>query len=127
MKIQLEKEQLNLFIKVLKDLKELNRYVPVLVEGKRDRETLRKLGLEGTILLLHQGLNLYEYSEELAERYDKIIILLDWDPRGEAMYQKIKGYLKGHYEEFSFIRETIKKLSGDQFYEVEHLIDIFKG
>ena len=127
MKEHFDKEQIGLFFKVVRDLKELNRYVPVLVEGKRDRDALRRLGLEGTILLLHQGLNLYEYSEELAQQYDRIIILLDWDQRGEELYQKITSYLKGHFEEFSFIRETLKRLSDDRFYEVEHLSEVLKN
>ncbi len=120
----LKQDNLQLIFRLLKDLKELNRTIPILVEGKRDRETLRKFGFDGIIELVHQGKNLYELSEELLCKYDRIIILLDWDRRGEALYMKLCEYLKGHYEEFSFIRETLIKAVNNEFFEVEDLISL---
>ncbi len=120
----LKDENLEIIFRLIADLKELNKTVPVLVEGKRDREALRRFGLEGTIELVHQGKNLYELSEELLCKYDRIIMLLDWDMRGEALYTKLCEYLKGHYEEFSFIRQTLKRVSRNEFLEVEELVSL---
>lgn len=111
---------------VLRELGEVNESVPIVVEGKRDREALRKIGLEGEILLLHGGKSIYEFCEDLLEFYGRIVLLLDWDSRGESLYRQTASLLRGHYEEFSFFRKRLKGLSQSEIKEVEELPALLK-
>lgn len=100
-------------------LYEVNKRVPVIVEGKRDSEALRRLGLAGEIITLHRGNNLYEFCEEVAEKYERVVLLLDWDERGESLYRFLGGHLKGHWEEFSGFREILKILCQKDIKDIE--------
>jgi 5S rRNA maturation endonuclease (ribonuclease M5) len=111
----------DLLIRILRDLKEINRLVPIIVEGKRDRHALRRLGFSGEIILLHTGKGLYEFSEEILRRYDRVVILLDWDQRGSQLYQKLTSLLKGHYEEFAIFRDTLISLCSSEIQTVEEI------
>ncbi len=47
---------------------ETNQDIPVIVEGEQDVRTLRKLGLQGTILKVHTGETLYDPSDGLGRQ-----------------------------------------------------------
>jgi 5S rRNA maturation endonuclease (ribonuclease M5) len=65
----------------------------VLVEGKRDREALAKLGVTGEIVRTsHQSL--LNLSESLARSKADIIILTDWDERGEEVARQISVFME---------------------------------
>lgn len=112
---------------VFEALFEVNRRVPVIVEGKRDSEALRWLGLTGEIITLHRGNNLYEFCEEVADRYEKVVLLLDWDDRGEALYRFLSSHLKGHWEEFSGFRELLKILCQKDIKDIEGIPRLLKN
>ena len=64
-----------------------------MVEGERDRRSLRRLGLKGTILLVHRGRTLSETAHHLAETARHVIILTDWDTEGGHLAQRLKEFL----------------------------------
>lgn len=94
--------------KIIEALYEVNKNVPIIVEGNRDVLALRKLGLNGEIIPLHNGKSLYDFCLDIAERFQKVILLLDWDKKGENLNRTLSTYLSGHWEEFSFFREILK-------------------
>jgi 5S rRNA maturation endonuclease (ribonuclease M5) len=94
--------------KVIEDLHEINKNIPIIVEGNKDVSALRKLGLVGEIITLHRGKSLYDFCLDIAERFQKVIILLDWDKKGESLNKTLAMHLNGHWEEFSFFRELFK-------------------
>jgi 5S rRNA maturation endonuclease (ribonuclease M5) len=104
---------------VLELLEDANRRVPVIVEGKRDAHALRKLGLKGEILILHNGKGLYEFCEEIAERFRKVIVLFDWDNKGESLCRTVTDHLEGHCEEFSDFRGILKILCQKDIKDIE--------
>ena len=104
---------------VLEALHEVNKEVPVIVEGKKDAQALRTLGLVGEIITLHRGNNLYEFCEEVTERYEEVVILLDWDEKGEALSKTVKKYLKGLWEDYSSFRELLKILCQKDIKDIE--------
>lgn len=104
---------------VLAALFEVNKRFPVIVEGKKDAIALKKLGLVGDILILHSGKNLYEFCEDILERFSRVVILLDWDTKGENLYKSIGKNLRGHWEEFSPFRDLIKILCQKDIKDVE--------
>lgn len=105
--------------KVFEALYEINKRIPIIVEGRRDVRALRTIGLVGDIITLHSGRGLYEFCDDIAERYHKIIILLDWDEKGESLHKKISAHLKGMWEEFSAFREIIKILCQKDIKDIE--------
>ncbi len=107
-------------------LSELNKKIPVIVEGRRDILALRSLGLEGEILQVHGGKGLYEFSEELHERFQEVILLIDWDQRGEALYGSLGELLSGLWERYSGFRETLKVLSRNEVFEIESIPDLME-
>jgi 5S rRNA maturation endonuclease (ribonuclease M5) len=67
--------------------------VPILVEGKRDEEALKAIGVRGRIIRVRQyRKKLFELSEELSS-YKSIIILTDFDKEGEDLAEKIERQL----------------------------------
>jgi 5S rRNA maturation endonuclease (ribonuclease M5) len=68
--------------KVLLELQENNRTVPILVEGIKDVKALRSLGFTGTIIKLNLGLSIFNLCAELSRTYKEMIILTDWDHKG---------------------------------------------
>jgi 5S rRNA maturation endonuclease (ribonuclease M5) len=104
---------------VLEALYEVNKRVPVIVEGKRDTIALRRLGLVGEIITLHRGKGLYDFCEDIVERFSKVIILLDWDEKGESLYRTLSENLSGHWEEFSAFRGVLKILCQKDIKDIE--------
>ena len=104
---------------VIDTLYEVNKKNPVIVEGKKDALALRDLGLIGDIITLHRGSNIYEFCEEIAERFNKVVILLDWDDKGESLNRILNAHLKGLWEEYSGFRELFKILCQKDIRDVE--------
>ncbi|MEW6585424.1 MAG: toprim domain-containing protein [Nitrospirota bacterium] len=104
---------------IIENLKEINRTVPVIVEGKRDASALRKLGLEGRIITLHNGKNLYEFCDDIAAGFDKVVLLPDWDRTGENLYRSLSEDLAGHWEGFASFRDILKAICQKDINAVE--------
>ncbi|MCX7913214.1 MAG: toprim domain-containing protein [Thermodesulfovibrionales bacterium] len=105
----------------LLSLYEINKKVPIIVEGKRDVLALKKLGFIGEIITIHSGKNLYEFCESILQRNNKVILLLDWDKTGETLYRKLQIDLKGLWEEFAPLRDFLKILCQK---DISHIEDI---
>ncbi|HET6514884.1 MAG TPA: toprim domain-containing protein [Thermodesulfovibrionales bacterium] len=112
---------------VMEALYEANKNVPVIVEGKKDAVALRNLGLVGEIITLHRGNNLYEFCEDISESFHKVIILLDWDDKGEALCKTLSTNLRGLWEEFSGFREILKILCQKDIKDVEGIPKLLKN
>jgi 5S rRNA maturation endonuclease (ribonuclease M5) len=106
---------------VLEALCEVNKRFPVIVEGKKDAQALKKLGLVGEIIPLHGGKGLYDFSEELADQFSKVVLLLDWDTKGETLFRSLRNNLPGHWEEFSAFRELLKMICQKDIKDIESI------
>ena len=104
---------------VLQSLFETNKSVPVIVEGRRDADALRKIGLLGDIITLHSGKGLYEFCEDVAKKYDHAVLLMDWDHKGEKLFRTLAEGLNGLWEEFAPLREIIRILCQKDIKDVE--------
>ena len=107
-------------------LHELNESIPVIVEGKKDSIALRDLGLSGEIIKLHGGKNLYDFCDDIALRFNRVILLLDWDKKGEHLNKILSMHLKGHWEEFSSFRELLKLLCQKEICHIEGIPKLLK-
>ena len=104
---------------IFQALYEVNKRIPIIVEGKKDVSALRKIGLVGEIITLHGGMGIYEFCEDIAERYHRVILLMDWDNKGEHLSKTVAGHLKGLWEEFSPFREIVKVLCQKDIKDIE--------
>ncbi|GAB4491340.1 MAG: toprim domain-containing protein [Thermodesulfovibrionales bacterium] len=104
---------------VLAALAEVNRRFPVIVEGRNDARALGKLGLEGEMLILHRGQGVYEFCEDVAEQFPRVVLLMDWDLKGESLQGTLAQYLSGHWEEFSLFRDFLKMLCQKDVKDIE--------
>src|SRR5574341_285773 len=64
----------------------------IVVEGRKDVDSLVSLGIKGEIKLASQQ-PLLEFTEQLSKRRKEIILLTDWDRKGGIMARKIIQYL----------------------------------
>lgn len=79
--------------RVLDDLIEKNRSVPVIVEGEYDRRALHELGVLGDIRVLNRGNSVLALCEAIAREYREAIILTDWDVRGGRIARHLRDAL----------------------------------
>ncbi|MCX7988197.1 MAG: toprim domain-containing protein, partial [Thermodesulfovibrio sp.] len=111
---------------VLHYLYEINKLVPIIVEGKKDKKALKDIGFDGHIITLHSGKSIYDFSENISNRFEKVVLLIDWDEKGEELYSKIGEHLQGMWEDFASIRELLKILCQKEISEIEQIPALFK-
>ena len=94
----LSKKWLSQIAKHIENSREVNsKGLPLLVEGRKDKELLLELGFSGPIEILNRGLSLEKLTTYLLEKYDSlnqnkepmISILMDWDRTGDKLQKKL--------------------------------------
>ena len=104
--------------KNLVNLAEENKTVPIIVEGDKDIQALRKLGISGEIIRFNQGLSIPDFCDMISRKYHSIILLADWDKKGGFLCSTIRKNLEGlveintRYREMFAKRTTIRTLEG---------------
>jgi hypothetical protein len=98
---------------VLEALCEINKIIPVIVEGKKDAAALRKLGLAGEIITLHNGKSLYDFSTDITERFHRVIILLDWE-EFSSFRELLKLLCQKDINDIEGIPKLLRRLEGDE-------------
>jgi 5S rRNA maturation endonuclease (ribonuclease M5) len=92
-----------------------------IVEGRRDELALRALGLTGPVIMASRRSAL-DLAEDAARSYREIILLTDWDRKGDEMARTIEQHLwsVGSRPDGE-IRSRIKKLVRKEIKDVESL------
>ena len=93
----------------------------VIVEGRRDLQALRALGLPGPVIMASRRPAL-ELAEDAARSYSQIILLTDWDRKGDEMCKTIELHLRsvGSRPDRE-IRSRLGKLVKKEIKDVESL------
>src|SRR5512137_2577882 len=65
----------------------------VIVEGRRDLQALRSLGLSGPVIMASHRSAL-DLAEDAARSFSQIILLTDWDGKGDEMCRMIERHLR---------------------------------
>ena len=108
-------ETLKEWISRLKDFSKSDGVV-VLVEGKRDRDKLEKVGVEHIYSI--RGRRFYDILEEL-EKSKIVIILTDLDKQGEKICKKLSQmFQKEGIPVDTTFRESLKN------FDIKHIEDI---
>ncbi len=96
----------------------------VLVEGERDRRSLRSLGLSGRIVLVHRGVRLSAIAHDLDRGARRAIVLTDWDAAGGLLARRLRELLEaGPVEvDLEYRRRLARVVRG----EVVHVEGLFR-
>ncbi|NPE29239.1 toprim domain-containing protein [Methanococcoides sp. SA1] len=93
----------------------------ILAEGKRDIISLKKLGIDGPIELVTQ-LPLSEISERVSSEKKRVIILTDWDRRGNILAAKLSEDLVYFGADVDMqLRDRLSSLVKKEIKDVESL------
>jgi len=99
---------LEMFREILDEMKEYsNNGVPLIVEGKRDEASLRRIGFSGPIVTV-SGARLHEIAEKSRGR--EVIVLTDFDEEGERLAETILSYRVENDKLTVYFRGKIRKL-----------------
>ncbi len=104
--------------KALRNLREDNKTIPILVEGEKDREALRKLDVTGKIIRFNVGMSISNFCDMIAQKYKSIILLTDWDRKGGYLCTMIKKNLESRvtcntkYRKIFAKRSMIRTIEG---------------
>ncbi len=117
--------------KLLFELIEENKKIPIVVEGDKDVLSLRKLGITGEIITINSGLSIIDFCDKIANNYKEIILLPDWDRKGGYICHMIERNLEGrvkcnlYYRELFAIKSMTKNVEGlySWFKSIEQKID----
>ena len=96
---------------------------PILIEGKKDEEALNKLGIEGNIIKVSgSGLKLFEVAEKAIESSSEVIILTDFDKKGDLLAKKLSNDIQslGSHPDLN-IRKNIMKITRRYIKDIESL------
>ncbi len=85
----------NFILKLLDRYRLKNSTIPIIVEGKNDVESLRRLSFSGEIITVNSGHTLASLSEKISENYREVIILTDFDRKGVEIREHLGNYLNG--------------------------------
>jgi 5S rRNA maturation endonuclease (ribonuclease M5) len=108
--------------KVLEELTEKNRLVPIIVEGEYDRRSLRALGLLGDIRMVNEGSTIFGLCESIAAAHREAIILTDWDVRGGRLARQLRDGLSANGVRFDEgLRARLTRLCRKDITDVESL------
>lgn len=117
-------EQHEAIVRVLEDLSEANGEVPVIVEGVRDRKSLRRLGLKGDIWTLNAGTSVFNVCERIAAKHLRAIILTDWDRRGGQLCKRLRQGLEANGVRYDAdVRARLTYLCRKDIKDVQSLAD----
>ncbi|MCJ7489289.1 MAG: hypothetical protein MUO87_03980 [Thermoplasmata archaeon] len=83
-------ERLEETLKVIDELEELSREMPVIVEGRRDVEALGLLAVRSNIITLSKGVSLFTFSETISRDWPSVVLLTDWDRKGGQLARRLK-------------------------------------
>jgi 5S rRNA maturation endonuclease (ribonuclease M5) len=104
--------------KALQELREDNKTIPILVEGEKDIEALRKLDVNGKIIRFNVGMSISNFCDMIAQKYKSIILLTDWDRKGGYLCTMIKKNLESRvtcntkYRKIFAKRSMIRTIEG---------------
>lgn len=107
--------------RVLQELMEMSeRGAVIVVEGKNDESALRNLGICGAIES-PSGQSLMQFADSLTS-YDYVIVLTDWDRRGNELSSRIAMYLRSRDVAVDTdLRTRLKKLVQKDIKDVQGL------
>lgn len=93
----------------------------LIVEGKRDVQALNRLGVKGHFEIATQR-SLSNFCENIARMNEKVVILTDWDRRGNLLMLKMtKHFHSLGVSPNTLLRERLMSIAQKEIKDVESL------
>ena len=115
------------FIKLSSVIEELKicveQGIPVLIEGRKDENALKELGINGNFLKVSgSGLKLFEIAEIATQSSSRVVILTDFDRKGNQLAKRLSEDIQslGPHPDLSF-RRTIMGITRRFIKDIESL------
>ncbi len=109
-------------LKVLERLRELSADHVILVEGRKDRDSLAHLGVSGDIFQVQSSGGPSAAAEYVESKGGKAVILTDWDRRGGNLAASLRAILgKDNRNVDDTVRTDLARLSRHYVKDVEAL------
>jgi 5S rRNA maturation endonuclease (ribonuclease M5) len=120
-------KKLEMLEKLIEDLIEANKELPVIVEGESDRNALVMLGLDGEIITINAGMSLEAFAEWISMRFNRVILLLDWDRKGFLLTVRVSKLLLANNVTVQLtFWEKIKDLVSKEIKDVECMYSLLE-
>jgi len=116
------RETLETLEEIIKELCEASKFIPIIVEGLKDRMALRSLEVNGHIIVLNDGDTILGTCEKLAREWSAVIIFTDWDHKGGELAHALEDAFHGCGIEYdSEYRASVSMLVKKDIKDVEGL------
>ncbi|MDY6774734.1 MAG: toprim domain-containing protein [Halobacteria archaeon] len=117
------RERLRRFESVLDDISAESDDTVIVVEGRKDEEALRDLGVDGEYVRVSaNGRSLSETAVRISTSYSSAVLLTDWDEHGNMLHSKLKRLLESYgVDPKTKYRGRLRSLSAKEVYDVESL------
>jgi 5S rRNA maturation endonuclease (ribonuclease M5) len=90
----------------------------IIVEGRKDKEALRTIGVCNRIILLHHE-HLYKIVERVVNTDSDVVILTDLDKEGKRLYGRLNSDLSrfgmrvdNFFREYLFRKTKVRQIEG---------------
>ncbi|MBI3036260.1 toprim domain-containing protein [Candidatus Woesearchaeota archaeon] len=100
-------------------LKTLESGAALIVEGKKDKAALEKLGVDSGLILVLNKKPLFVVAEAVAKDYDRVAILTDLDAEGRKLYGRLNTLLQqlgvkvdNRFRNFLFKNTKLRQIEG---------------
>jgi len=95
----------------------------IIVEGKKDRQSLRKMGITGPIQCLQSSRqNAFGFVEGALAQTKRIVILTDFDREGTSLAKKLTRILNGHGVHVNLVLwKSLRELTRSHVRSIEEL------
>ena len=121
-------EKYNIFMKLAYFLiDESNKGVPIIVEGRKDLESLKEIGIKGKVCCIKSsGMNFTNLIDEL-KKEKEMIIMTDFDKEGEELGRRLsKTLIQMRVRVNDSIRSRMKKIVKRDIKAVEELAGYYE-
>ncbi len=94
----------------------------IVVEGERDRLSVRRLGWNGPVVAVHAGRTLSQTAQQLVELRGKAIVLTDWDTEGGHLAHRLREFLEAEQIDLDLAyRQQLARILRGELVHVEGL------
>jgi 5S rRNA maturation endonuclease (ribonuclease M5) len=70
-----------------------NEEIPIIVEGSRDLDALRRIGFKGNVIVFNAGLTIVAFADQIAKTHDRVVLLFDFDRKGTSLRKRLSSIL----------------------------------
>lgn len=115
-------ERLEELENVLAELEHLSETSPIVVEGTKDVDALKRLGITKNVRHLNRGESVFNFCEGLSRRSRTLVILTDWDRKGGMLARMLKEACHANEIEADLrVRTKLVILSKKEVKDIESL------